>query len=147
RMRHAFVVAFGRAFSDVTSGRLTYRFYLDDWEIMSHTALAELSWLPENDTVLALRYRFYLQSAAAQYRSRFPSVFSLRQYYSRDKELSKFMNHRLAAEVEKTWSLGGIGEKFQTVVSVGPTLYLYDNFIPYKRIWAFEATLSGVLSL
>lgn len=149
RLKHAFVLALGRAFSDVTSARVTYRFYLDDWEIISHTALAELSWLPELETVIALRYRFYLQSAAAQYRSHFPYTngLRLREYYSRDKELSKFMNHRVAVELEKTWALGGIGEKFQTVFSVGPTLYLYDNFIPYKRIWAFEVTLSGVLVL
>lgn len=148
RIRHAFVLAIARAFSDVTSARLTYRFYLDDWEIMSHTALAEFSWLPEVETVISLRYRFYRQSAAAQYRPRFPGdILRLREYYSRDKELSQFMGHRLAIEAEKTWSLAGVGEKFQTVVSVGPTIYLYDNFIPYKRIWAFEATLSGVLVL
>lgn len=146
RMKHAFVAALGRALSDTLSARLTYRFYLDDWEIMSHTALAELNFLPENDTVIGLRYRFYRQSAAAQYRPRFLNIDRLREYYSRDKELSQFMNHRLAIEAEKTWSLGG-GERLQAVVSVGPTLYLYDNFIPYKRIWALEATLSGVLLL
>jgi hypothetical protein len=147
RMHHAFVAAYGRALSDVTSARLTYRFYLDDWEVMSHTGLVEFSWLPALETVITLRYRFYRQSQAAHYRSHFPSLSRLHEYYSRDKELSQFMNHRLSLDAEKTWSLGGIGEKFQTVVSVGPTLYLYDNFIPYKRIMAFEVTLSGVLVL
>lgn len=147
RSKHAFVLAVGRALSDTLSARLTYRFYIDDWKIMSHTALAELNFLPENDTVIGLRYRFYTQSQAEQYRPKFSQYIErLHEYYSRDKELSKFMNHRLALEAEKTWSVG-VGEKLQTVVSVGPTLYLYDNFLPYKRIWAFEATLSGVLLL
>jgi Protein of unknown function (DUF3570) len=149
RLRHAFVLVAGRAFSDSISARATYRFYIDDWKLLSHTVLAELNWLADVETVLALRYRFYLQSAAAHYRARFPyvNVLRLRQYYSRDKELSPFNAHRVALELDRSWPLAGVGEKLTTVLSIGPTLYLYDNFIPYKRIWAFEATLSGVLVL
>jgi hypothetical protein len=150
RLRHAFVLVAGRAFSDSISARASYRFYIDDWQLLSHTVLAELNWLADVETVVALRYRFYLQSAAAHYRARFPivnNVLRLRQYYSRDKELSPFNAHRLALELDRSWPLAGVGEKLTTVLSIGPTLYLYDNFIPYKRIWAFEATISGVLVL
>jgi hypothetical protein len=147
RTRHAFVLSAGRALSDVISARATYRFYIDSWELLSHTVLAELNWLPDVDTMIGLRYRFYLQSAAMQYRARFPAQEVLREYYSRDKELSPFNAHRLSIELDRSWPLSNVGEKLQTVFSVGPTLYLYDNFIPYKRIWAFEATLSGVLVL
>jgi hypothetical protein len=147
RLRNAFVLAAARALGDTLSARITYRFYIDDWKLLSHTALAELNWLADVETVVGLRYRFYLQSAAAQYRARFPSIDRLREYYSRDKELSPFNAHRLSLELDRSWPLASVGEKLQTVLSIGPTLYLYDNFIPYKRIWAFEATISGVLVL
>jgi hypothetical protein len=153
RVRHAFVLRAARALGDDFSLGLAYRFYLDDWELLSHTVLADLHWLPDTDDVFALRYRFYLQGAAAHYRSRFPAppevggLGSLREFYSRDKELSPFNSHRVALEWERSWPLSGAGEAFRSVLSLGPTVYLYSNFIPYKRILAFEATVSGVLVL
>ena len=146
RARHAVVARVVRALGSELSTWLAYRFYLDDWELMSHTGTADLNWTPDNDTLFALRYRFYLQSAAVHYRSRFPSITSLRRYFSRDKELSPFQSHRLMLEAERTWSFD-TGEKFRAVLSVGPTMYLYSNFIPYKRLFAVEATVSGVFVL
>lgn len=150
RLRHAFVLSAARALGDSWSAKLTYRFYIDDWKLLSHTALAELNWMPVAETLLGLRYRFYLQSAAFHYRSRFAygdQLARLREFYTRDKELSPFNAHRVALELEQHWGLAGVGEKLLGIVSVGPTVYLYDNFIPYKRIVAFEATISGVLVL
>lgn len=152
RLRQAFVLRGSRAFGEHWSLNLAYRFYFDDWDVMSHTVLADLHWMPSEVDVLALRYRFYLQSAAFHYRSRFPAgdpdpLAYLPEYYTRDKELSPFSSHRVALDWERDFSIGGPGEVFRMVVSVGPTIYLYDNFIPYERIFAFEATLSGVLVL
>ncbi|HKU40267.1 MAG TPA: DUF3570 domain-containing protein, partial [Polyangiales bacterium] len=150
RLRHAFVLRAARALGDSFSGALAYRFYIDDWDILSHTVLADLHWLPDNDTVFALRYRFYLQSQASHYRARYPYPYTsyLKEYYTRDKELSPFNSHRLALEFERSWALSGApGETFRTVLSVGPTVYFYSNFIPYERIFAFETTLSAVVVL
>ena len=147
RLRHAFVISAARALGETWSTKLSYRFYIDSWELMSHTALAELNWLASAETLLSLRYRFYLQTAAFHYRSTFPTIDNLREYYTRDKELSPFSAHRLALELEENWPLAGAGQKLQAIVSVGPTVYLYDDFVPYQRIFAFEATISGVLVL
>jgi hypothetical protein len=147
RLRHALVVQGRRALSETLSSGLMYRFYLDDWEVNSHTASIDLQWYASERTALSLYYRFYLQSAAAQYRSRFPSVDRLRKYYTRDKELSAFQSHRVTLEAEHSWPFDAPGEKFQAVLSVGPTFYLYDNFLPFDSITALEVTLSGVLVL
>ncbi len=147
RTRHALVARVVRALGEQFSTWIAYRFYLDDWELMSHTVTADLHYLPDADTLLALRYRFYLQDAAGHYRASFsrdPRVLS--RHYSRDKELSPFTSHRLMLEGEKSWSFNS-GEQFRAVLSVGPTFYMYSDFIPYKRIFAVEATLSGVFVL
>ncbi|HKP59765.1 MAG TPA: DUF3570 domain-containing protein [Polyangiales bacterium] len=152
RLRNAFVLRGARALGDAFSLALAYRFYFDDWDVMSHTVLLDFNWLPDDANVLALRYRFYLQNAAFHYKSRFPAsdaapLATLPNYYTRDKELSPFSSHRLAVEWEREWPLHGSGESFRLVLSVGPTLYLYSDFIPYQRIFAFEGTVSGVLVL
>lgn len=147
RFRNAFVAQGRRALGETMSTGLMYRFYLDDWEIMSHTASLDLQWFVGADTALSLYYRFYLQSAAAHYRPTFPTIDRLREYYTRDKELSAFQSHRVALEAEHNWPFDAPGEKFQAVLSVGPTYYLYDNFPPFKSITALEVTLSGVLLL
>jgi len=147
RMRHAIAVGLRRALSDAISLGGRYRFYLDDWELTSHTAEIDLAWLAGEHTDLRLRYRFYLQSGAAAYHPRYASLMSLGRYFTHDKELSPFSSHRLGAELEQRFSLDDAGDVLRMVLAVGPTFYLYSDFPPISQLTAFEATLSMVLDL
>ena len=147
RMRHAIAAGLRRALSDAFSLGGRYRFYLDDWELTSHTAELDVAWLAGENTDLRLRYRFYLQSGAAAYHPRYASVTSLGRYFTHDKELSPFSSYRLDAELEQRFSLDDAGDVLRMVIALGPTFYLYSDFPPISQLTAFEATLSMVLDL
>jgi hypothetical protein len=156
RMRHAVLVQFRRALGADISLGLAYRFYIDDWRMLSHTVLADLSWNLSNDTLLALRYRFYLQNAAFQYKPTYapdyldpnsPTYNADHHFVTRDKELSAFTTHRFAIELEHNWSVGDLGQKLKALVVVAPSIYLYQNFVPLKSIEALDLTFSMVLTL
>jgi hypothetical protein len=144
RMRHAVFLQGRRALSESTSLGIGYRFYIDDWRLMSHTAMADLSWAIDTDFLLTLRYRFYLQTAASQYK---PNYVEIQKFMTRDKELSAFSTHKVALELERAWDVGEVGRKLRALVSVGPSIYLYQNFIPLKSISALDLTFSMVLTL
>lgn len=148
RMRHAVAVRGRRALSSVLSAGVGYRFYLDDWSLLSHTVDADVSLLPEASTLLTLRYRFYLQNGAAQYRPYFAALRnSAKQFYSRDKELSPFTAHRIGLDLEHPFVLDDAGTKLRASASLGWTAYLYSNFPLVSRINAIEATLAMGLEL
>jgi hypothetical protein len=142
RWRHALAVRGRRALGEAWSLGLDYRFYIDGWELDSHTANAELAWSPAAETVLALRYRYYLQSAAAHYGARFESIEQAGDHFTRDKELSPLSGHRVMLDFERGWKLDELGHTLRTLLSVGPSVYLYSDFPPFERITALEVTLA-----
>ncbi len=144
RLRHAAALRGRRALGKHFSVGLGYRFYIDDWSLISHTAMAEVSFLPEPDTVLSLRYRFYLQSAASQYASRYQS--DTLTFYTNDKKLSPFMAHHVALDLEHVFQLDPT-KRLRLMLSVAPSLYLYSDFIPLSQIRALEVSLATVLQL
>jgi hypothetical protein len=116
--------------------------------MLSHTVLADLSWNMGNDTLLVLRYRFYLQNAAFQYQPTYAADYlDTHHFVTRDKELSAFTTHRFALELEHNWSVGDVGQKLKALVVLAPSIYLYQNFIPLKNIEALDLTFSMVLTL
>jgi len=147
RMRHAIALDLRRALSADFSLGGRYRFYLDDWELTSHTAELDLAWLAGDKTDLRLRYRFYLQSGAAAYHPRYASIMTLGRFFTHDKELSPFSSHRLGAEFEQRFVLDDANDLLRMVLAIGPTFYLYSDFPPISQLTAFEATLSMVLEL
>jgi len=142
RLRHAFSLRLRRALSTEIVAGANYRFYLDDWGVMSHTLQAELGWMPEEQTSLALRYRFYTQTAADQYSARFDTEV---EFFTSDKELSQFSSHRIGLDIEHEWQLDEQQHTLLGALSIGPTFYLYSNFPPLTSINALEVTLALVL--
>jgi len=140
RFRHAFAVNARRALGDHWALGLSYRFYFDDWAMRSHTALGELSFSPTAQLMFTLRYRFYSQAAASQYASSFQVSDSAREYYSNDKELSTFLAHRVALELEKAfeWDDGTAS----AILAIAPSTFLYADYLPVRRIDALELTLA-----
>lgn len=148
RLKHAIVASARRAFGESFSVGVGYRFYLDSWAVSSHTGTVELGWLASHDLLIALRYRFYMQAAAKHYKRRFDeSDASNMPAFSNDKELSAFMSHRLALDLEKEIELDDSGHKLAVVLSLAPSVFLYSNYAPLSQISAFEATLATVFRL
>jgi hypothetical protein len=141
RLRHAFVLNARRALGEHLSAGISYRFYLDDWAIRSHTASGDVSFSPTEQLLLALRYRFYSQSAASHYGSSFSVSDSERQYFSNDKELATFVSHRVALELEK--SVDYAGSELSFIATVAPSRFLYADFRPVPRIDVLELTLAA----
>jgi hypothetical protein len=141
RMRHAAALSLRRAFGTSFSAGLSYRFYLDDWDLMSHTIRAELSWLADADTLLSLRYRFYLQNAAKQYQALYKTTDL--EFYTNDKELSPLTAHRIGLELDHAWHTEPL--VMHTVLAIAPSFYKYSDFVPLDRITAFEVTLAVVV--
>ncbi|MGD8862058.1 MAG: DUF3570 domain-containing protein [Myxococcales bacterium] len=146
RLSHALALRGRRALGGALSVGAGYRFYVDDWELSSHTVQVDLAWALLQDSLLTLRYRFYTQGEA---------YFFERAYleerddglYTRDKELSPLDSHRVGLDLERRFELGGSGERLKVVLGLGGTHYTYDDYALLDSVTALEATLATVLEL
>jgi hypothetical protein len=141
RARHAIAARARRAVGDQLSLGASYRFYFDDWDMISHTARADLAFLPDEAWLLALGYRYYNQTAAAHYKALYRETPS-QEFYTSDKELSPMVVHRVALDIGRTWELDDVGSKLRAVLSAAPSLYQYLDYRPFDQITAFELTLA-----
>jgi hypothetical protein len=134
RLRHAAAVELRQAIGENWSFGAAYRFYADDWGVLSHTMRAELSLVPGADTILAARYRFYVQGPADFYRSHYEVM---EPYVTSDKELSPLDSHRVALELDQTFRFAE-GRTLSSVFSIAALFYSYSDFAPLKAINAYE---------
>lgn len=142
RLRHALAARGRRALGGAFSVGAGYRFYFDDWDLLSHAAEADIAWLPVSDALLKLRYRFYWQGAAAHYRARYPELVVDQPFHTRDKELSPLHAHRFGLDLERGWEIDPGGGSLRTMLSAGSTLYAYRDFPLLDQITAIEVTLT-----
>ena len=139
RVRHAAALRVRRALSDETSLGASYRFYLDDWSLLSHTAKVDLAWAPQPKSTISLSYRFYTQSAASFYQAAYSEQEVGRAYFTRDRELSPLTTHRVALEWDWLWDVGA--SDLMTALAIAPTFYAYANFPMLRQASALEVTL------
>ncbi|NMH27816.1 DUF3570 domain-containing protein [Flavobacterium silvaticum] len=78
-----------------------YRFYFDDWGILSHTASVELPLRLSQSFTFSPMYRFYTQSKS-DYFAAADRHFSFEQYYTSDYDLSSFDSHQLGCGLTYT---------------------------------------------
>jgi len=147
RTRHALAARFRRSLGSGGSVGATYRLYLDDWGLVSHTALVSGAWLPFERTTLSLGYRFYRQSAASFYRARYADPASEILYVTRDKELSAMFTHRVELSLEQRIDLTDAGPELRATVVVGGALLSYDDFIGLSSVYALDVTLAAEVTL
>ena len=92
-----------------------YRFYADDWGIISNTASLEVPIKISTKFTLYPSYRYYSQTAA-DYFAPFETHLSSEQYYTSDYDLSKFTANQFGFGVSYTdiftkWHIGSLGLK------------------------------------
>jgi len=146
RVRHAIALRARRAIGEPLSVGAEYRFYLDSWDVQSNTLGLDVTVLPAERTSLALRYRFYTQTAAKHYRPRYEEERD-DGLYTRDKELTPLDSHKLALDAEQTFVMDARGRTLRAMLSIGPVFYSYSNYLLLDSITALDATLSLVLDL
>ena len=146
RLRHALGVEGRRALTRALSAGLSYRFYIDDWGIRSHTAGVDLAWIPGDGWLLSLGYRFYTQSAASHY-APFYQPAPLPDHYTSDKELSQLASHRVELELARVFALDDLGSALRTVLRAAPAYFVYYDFPLLDSMRVLEVTLSLELSL
>jgi hypothetical protein len=146
RLRHALGARIRRALGETTSAGLSYRLYLDDWGVSSHTVQAQVAWLPAEASLLTFRYRFYVQSGASFYKRSYSLTDPGLRYLTIDRELSKLGIHRLGLDYEYDAKLGD-DVVLKGVLSSGINLYRYDNFRGLDHVTALELSAAAVLVL
>lgn len=82
--------------NDLMVLRTYYRFYSDDWGLVSHTASIELPIKISNSFTAYPMYRFYTQKAL-DYFAPFEQHYSSEKYYTSDYDLSSFDSHQYGA--------------------------------------------------
>jgi hypothetical protein len=147
RFRQAAALRIRHSLGEALSVGAGYRFYRDSWSLLSHTILADVSLLPAEQWVIALRYRFYTQNAVSFYRASYPVLDPAQRFYTNDKELSPLRTHRLALDFERTYLVSASGQLVRPTLSVAGSIYDFSNFIPLHTIRALEITLGVAFEL
>lgn len=137
RARHAWALRGRQALGRHLALGGTYRYYLDSWQMRAHTAAIELAATPSRASLLALEYRVHAQSGVFFYRARYLSP-GTGGYFTRDRELSSLISHRLALRASYTRELGRGAIELGALA--GGTRIGYDDFVGLTRVWALELT-------
>lgn len=140
RIRSAAVLRGRRALGGRVSVGLDYRFYFDDWGLLSHTFTPDLVWLVTEHGSLNLSYRYYTQSEADFYRPRYVSPGAITGYVTRDRELSALYSHRLGLGVTRDFPIGA-DTSLKLSLRAGVTRYVYLAFVGLHSVDALEGTL------
>lgn len=147
RSRHALSLMLRRALGSAVALSLSYRFYVDDWALTSHTVAAEAVFSLSEHTLLSARYRGYRQSSVDFYEKRYKTQNvqeDYAAYRTRDRELSSLSYSRASLDLEhRLWAQ----EKrvLSGSLSVSGTRYHYARFVGLNTVWALEATAALLL--
>jgi hypothetical protein len=146
RIKHAIALSARRSLSDTLSLGANYRFYIDDWDMVSHTIGIDGALAPGSGWLLALGYRLYRQNSASHYKP-FYTTMPFPEHFTSDKELSALTSHRLELELEKAWGLDALGSELKLVLLAAGTRFLYHEFPLLDEVLAVEGTLAVEVSL
>jgi hypothetical protein len=124
RFRHAAVAALNRyLFNDSALG-VDYRFYADNWGIISHTVQARW-FVAIKDVTLRLRERFYYQQGANFYREHYTTM-DVQPYMTADRELSTFWSNIVGAKL--SWRLPWVHRALELEAKVDYFHFGYSDF-------------------
>jgi hypothetical protein len=143
RFRSAAVVRGRRALGSKVSIGVDYRFYFDNWGLLSHTLSPDLQWLVSERGTLSLSYRYYTQGEADFYRPRYLTTPQL-GYVTRDRELSALYSNRIGLGFSQEFKLSD-ATSLVLGARLGLTRFKYLAFVGLRQVDALEAT--ALLSL
>ncbi len=105
RIRFALHGKVRRHFGTGTALEAGGRIYADDWGVTSITIEPRMyHWLVEDCLRMRLRYRYYMQSEADDFRARFVPLDNARRYLTQDADLGDFDSHTLGLRLAWLYS-------------------------------------------
>jgi hypothetical protein len=124
RYRHAAVLGLNRHLGGDSALQGDYRFYSDNWGVLSHTVQLRyfITW---GDVTLRLRERFYYQSGASFFRSHYTAQ-TLQPFVTADRELSTFWSN--VAGFKVSWRLPWVHRALQVEAKVDYFHFGYVDF-------------------
>lgn len=131
RLRHAITLRLMRAVGTATSIDASYRFYVDDWGVISHTATAAIAHELGDSIDIRVRARGYYQGKAEFYRETYAMPL---QYMTADRELSTFWD--AGGGVRFAWH----GEHLEIAAKADATYY---RFLDFARLAGRVAIVTG----
>lgn len=141
RFRSAAIANGRRALGESLSLGANYRFYFDDWGLLSHTLSPDLAILVSEHGTLSLQYRYYTQNAANFYQPRYLGTLDSVRYVTRDRELSALYSNRLGLGYSHEFEIGDEGRTYLTAaLRSGVTRYVYQAFVGLEQVDAIEGT-------
>lgn len=143
RLRHAASLSGRRALGSHLSMGLDYRFYLDDWGIMSHTIAPDFALSFGERGKLDLTYRYYTQRSADFYRARYLGDPGELHYVTRDRKLSALYDNQLGLTYEQGFLVGVEDSTvFKLALRTSVTRIVYQAYVGLRRVDVLEATLA-----
>lgn len=138
RLRQALVVQLRGALTRTWFTGASYRLYVDSWGLQSHTAAAQLSYMPRRWLTLRLRERFYVQRGVDFYSAYFTQPM---RYMSIDRELGDFWGNLVGVKADvfladfgQTTTLG-----FDLKLDYMRQVFADFPWLPVRRMWIAEA--------
>jgi hypothetical protein len=107
-------------FANRSSLKFSYRFYQDDWGIVSHETGAQLSQYLTSGMNVQYRYRWYTQTAADFYRDDYTSTSGVNGYLTGDYRLGPLSSHLF--DVTLQFDLGVLAAPSRSLRHLGVTL-------------------------
>jgi len=124
RYRHAAVIGLNRHLFADSAIQGDYRFYSDNWGILSHTVQLRyfITW---GDVTLRLRERFYYQSSASFFLPHYTTT-TVQPFVTADRELSTFWSNVSGFKV--SWRLPWVHRALELEAKVDYFHFGYLNF-------------------
>ena len=99
RSRRDAFIKINQYLANRSSLKLSYRFYDDDWGVMSHELESTLSQYLTHGLFASYQYRYYTQTAAYFYMPEYPTVNGVDGYLTGDYRLSDLSSHLFGASL------------------------------------------------
>jgi hypothetical protein len=135
RLRRDVFVDLNRYFSNRSSINVDYRYYSDDWGVVSNEAGIKLNQYITRDLVFRYRYRYYTQAAAAFYREEYTQPGGVNGYMTGDYRLGDFGAHLFGGRVQ--WHTGRLLRRIG-VTAPAQLMFSYERYFNSNN---FSATI------
>ncbi len=124
RSRSDAFVKFNQYLPNRSSLKFDYRFYTDDWGILSHEASSRLSQYLTHGMFAQYEYRYYTQTAARFYRPEYDSTNGVDGYLTGDYRLGPLASHLFGVTLD--FDLGVLAART-------PLVRQFDLTLDYER--------------
>jgi uncharacterized protein DUF3570 len=124
RYRHAAVIGLNRHLFADSAVQGDYRFYADNWGVLSHTVQLRY-FVTFKDVTLRLRERFYYQTGASFFQPHYTAQ-TLTPFVTADRELSTFWSNVTGVKI--SWRLPWVHRALELEAKVDYFHFGYINF-------------------